>query len=325
MPAPPSIRNDLASIAKQGLSRARNGPLTALRNLRVVKRIKTSVDISEEPIYAVIRDAISHHMSDSDFGRAAYPILGIGDWFGLSKGDRDKSAASMLGISPRTLVRPGNLADQVIDSVADALRQYETEGREPAYRSHEPEIRPSPVRWLELHTSLRWTEANGMALYRLRYEGRCQVEVPALRFFERSYRWTGLGRETEPTILGHNKKLHGPVVRDDEWRLFIIDLGRTYLSGQPVKVGWEITAEEPTHTMTPWLQHFVRASISELTLSVTPPSSYSETQAHLLVIDPATDMPIEPAKEAKWTGSEWIGSPLSPQPGYKYRLQWEWN
>ena len=68
------------------------------------------------------------------------------------------------------------------------------------------------------------------------------------RFFQRPYTWTGSGIEKDPEIisgsddLGHaTHRLHGPIIRSGTKRIFIIDLGREYQSGETVEVEFKQT------------------------------------------------------------------------------------
>jgi hypothetical protein len=121
-------------------------------------------------------------------------------------------------------------------------------------------------------------------VYVIKARGRC-------RFFCRRFRWTGGDTIQEPDVVcdydqwGHPRhRMHGPVIKEGDWFIWLIDLGQTLEVGKEDIVHLRHSLHSLNGTFEPFLNFGIgNGGVEHVTLAVTlPPAfigkvSYSES------------------------------------------------
>lgn len=157
------------------------------------------------------------------------------------------------------------------------------------------------------------------------------------RFYVRTYTFTGSGIEKDPLILsgrdelGHaTHRLHGPVLRDRDERLFLIDLGREYAAGEQVEVEFKQTFLNLDRTMSQFLGHTAEQDCRRLNFRVLIPAEFRGSAVmlkahHSHMSQAEVRVPLEPEDFMGKYGETHLFSHEEHRPvaGYNYRIEWK--
>lgn len=150
------------------------------------------------------------------------------------------------------------------------------------------------------------------------------------RFFEHRYRWTGSGVERPPRVLPSSDdvhsayyRIHGPLIRDGENRIFLIDMARDVAPDEDVTVRFEQDLIDHHETFEPRLRKTIRTPIDKLILQVLlPPALRANVRATVrdLVTEAPAAAPVALAPE----GDEGVFRYEidSPVVGQRYAIEW---
>ncbi len=154
------------------------------------------------------------------------------------------------------------------------------------------------------------------------------------RFFERTFSWSGTGIEKDPKVrsgkdaLGHaTHRLHGPLVRNGEERIYLIDLGRRLKPGEEEIVEVEQWFIDAGRTFQPFLGHTARIGCEGIDLRVRLPDSL-KAQVHEERRRPGVHMPYrrEPLLPMDRPGNhgyhDYKVNVSDPEPGVNMRIAW---
>jgi len=116
--------------------------------------------------------------------------------------------------------------------------------------------------------------------FRSEHTFRIQAEVES-RFFVRDYYWTGSGVETEkpPEVVSEVDKwglpfhrMHGPLLVEGNFRIMVVDLGRTLGVGEEETVGFRHQMKDLAGTFQPFFRIKPSTQVRDtLTLRLTLP------------------------------------------------------
>ncbi|WP_459975243.1 hypothetical protein [Nocardioides pyridinolyticus] len=157
---------------------------------------------------------------------------------------------------------------------------------------------------------------------RLRYDAR---------FYERRYRWTGSPtRVIEPEVLSSSgavrHKLHGPVLREGDDALFLVDLGQTLAANRKVEISTRNQLLDEGGTFQPYLRHRISASTGALTLRIRiPPETFVNVSPFVMNANTSARHSIpkklEIIEEEKSSGA-FAFRIEKPRVGYVYGIEW---
>lgn len=133
----------------------------------------------------------------------------------------------------------------------------------------------------EVHHSLEVLDDNSTT-FRSDHSFTVEAEIPS-RFFVRSYRWTGTDETDTPEldsaydIWGHPvQRLHGPVIREGQTRIVLVDLGRTLQVGEIERIRIRHSLRDFGKSFQPRLGRQARPGLQQLTLTVTLPAPLAD-------------------------------------------------
>jgi len=156
------------------------------------------------------------------------------------------------------------------------------------------------------------------------------------RFYHRYYRWTGSGIEKDPIFvsgrdeLGHaTHRMHGPIIQTGALRLFLVDLGREYQTGERVDLEFKQTLLDLDGKMERFLGIAVNPGCQSFTLRVLIPEAISVKAS-------ALKFPTSSSATPSWKGpvvarptdgrygrtNELTFSDTDPQAGFSYQIVW---
>ena len=158
-------------------------------------------------------------------------------------------------------------------------------------------------------------------LARLRYDAR---------FYERRFRWTGTTDHLiAPEVLSETDagrhRLHGPVVRENDDAVFIIDLGQTIAARRKVEIITKHNLLDEHGTFQPYLRHRVSSETANLTLRVIlPPESLASAKP--FVLSAASMARHDVPKSIRVSEESDLGTysieVTRPRVGYVYGIEW---
>ncbi len=126
---------------------------------------------------------------------------------------------------------------------------------------------------------LRVVDMSGMTI-RTWHRFELEAKLPT-RFFERRSRWTGHGVEKPPNVSSvrsdmqtKRHRLHGPILREGEWRIMLIDLGRTLEKNDTETVAFSQLYIDAQGSFKPFLGATAKDGTRHLELVVELPLSY---------------------------------------------------
>jgi hypothetical protein len=156
------------------------------------------------------------------------------------------------------------------------------------------------------------------------------------RFFRRSYSWSGVGVEKPPQVLsgrdplGHaHHRVHGPVLRSGDDRLYLVDLGRTFEQGETESLQLQQTFIDTEGTLKPFLGCTARPGCQHLQLQVIFPN-HVQLQVKAETRHRGSRTPIEVSilsstQERKTGGIRQVFTfeTTNPTSGTNFRISWE--
>jgi hypothetical protein len=152
------------------------------------------------------------------------------------------------------------------------------------------------------------------------------------RFYLRRFIWTGSEGDDVPELLsdfdhwGHPiQKVHGPVIKDGEWRLIVVDLGTTMEIGEVGVLKFKHHLRDLEGTFQRFLAHRPKTGTQMVDLQVILPRSISASVTGNCISDTGKVLyskNLEPV-------SEYAGKPVfryvvaeEMQPNRKYQIAW---
>lgn len=103
------------------------------------------------------------------------------------------------------------------------------------------------------------------------------------RFFLRRFKWTGSDDEEEPELettydkWGHpTQRVHGPVIREGQWRIVVVDLGRALEIGEEDNLHFRHRLRDLNGKFEPFLGHSPKPGTQHINLKVVLPESLSK-------------------------------------------------
>ncbi len=152
-----------------------------------------------------------------------------------------------------------------------------------------------------------------------------------LRFHEVRYRWTGSGVERAPEVIVDEDdpttdlhRVHGPIVRSGEDRIFLVDLGRDIARGEEATVKYGQALIDRHGTCQPFHRMAVRHPLDRLVMEVVLPAEL-QSNVRWLVTDLVTDEPAEPSREVTPCESDpnlFRVALDDPKVGCRFALHW---
>lgn len=151
------------------------------------------------------------------------------------------------------------------------------------------------------------------------------------RFYERRYRWTGSQTQAiEPEVLSSSgnvhHKIHGPVLREGDDAVFLVDLGQTLAAKRKVEITTRHVLLDEGGTFQPYLRQRVSSAIGSLTLRVkVPPSTFVNVNPFMMHANTlarhATPKKLEVVENDSATGTFAVRIE-EPRIGYAYGIEW---
>lgn len=175
------------------------------------------------------------------------------------------------------------------------------------------------------------------SLLTIRHEAHYVLEATRPeRFFRRRFTWTGGGIEKSPELKSgrdssgyQRQRVHGPLIREGEERLLLIDLGREFETGESVELGLRQTFIDVDASMEPRLGYLVQEGCNRVELRVAFPESL-DVAVKRQTYDGSSTKPnevafIDPVAEEKEGGvrATYIWPIESPIRGRRYRIVWD--
>jgi hypothetical protein len=152
-----------------------------------------------------------------------------------------------------------------------------------------------------------------------------------LRFYERRYRWTGSGVERSPEMIVNDDdptselhRVHGPVVRSDEDRIFLIDLGRDLARGEVATVTYRQALIDRHGMCQPFHRKAVRHPLDQLVLEVVLPPEL-QSNVRWVVTSLLTDEPVQPSQPVMANPSDPNSFRVAiehPEVGHRFGIHW---
>lgn len=151
------------------------------------------------------------------------------------------------------------------------------------------------------------------------------------RFFLRRYKWTGSDDDQEPELettydkWGHpTERIHGPVIREGQWRIVVVDLGRSLEVGEERTLHFRHRLKDLNGKFEPYLGHSPKPGTQHISLKVIlPPSMSREVVYDDRVLDTENVVEAQPLVgkpvDGKVVFEKEIPSPAQQNRGYRIR------